>query len=53
MNRPYKKLNWKNIKYTVLKVIFNHNYRLDTPLGIYNVFYASLLKRVATDPFLN
>ena len=37
----------------VLEVISNHNYRLDTPLEIYNVFYASLLKRAATDPFPN
>ena len=38
---------------TVLKVISSHNYRLDTPPGIHNVFHASLLKRAATDPFLN
>ena len=37
----------------VLKVIFNHNYRLDTPLGIHNVFHASLLKRAAANPFPN
>ena len=37
----------------VLKVISSYNYRLDTPPGIHNVFYASLLKRAAADPFLN
>ena len=37
----------------VLKVISSHNYRLDTPPGIHNVFHASLLKRAAADPFLN
>ena len=52
-DKPCKKLNWKNTKYTVLKVISNHNYRLDTPPGIHDVFHASLLKRAAADPFLN
>ena len=50
-DRPYKKLDWKNGKYTVLKVISNYNYRLDTPPRIYNVFYISLLKRAADNPF--
>ena len=53
IDRPCKKLNWKNAKYTVLEVISGHNYRLDTPPGIHNVFHASLLKRAAADPFLN
>ena len=51
--KPCKKLDWKNTKYTVIKVISSYNYRLDTPPGIHNVFYASLLKRAAADPFLN
>ena len=37
----------------VLEVISSHNYKLDTPPGTHNVFYASLLKRAAADPFLN
>ena len=53
MDKPCKKLNWKNAKYTVLKVISSYSYRLDIPPGIYNVFYASLLKRAAADPFPN
>ena len=52
-DKLYKKLDWKNAKHTVLKVISSHNYKLDTPPGIYNVFHASLLKRAAADPFLN
>ena len=34
-------------------VISSYNYRLDTPPGNHNVFHASLLKRAATNPFLN
>ena len=52
-DRPCKKLNWKNAKYTVLEVISSHSYRLDTPPGIHDVFHASLLKRAAADPFPN
>ena len=37
----------------VLTVISSHNYRLDTPPGIHDVFHASLLKRAAADPFPN
>ena len=52
-DRPCKKLDWKNGKYTVLEVISSHSYRLDTPPGIHDVFHASLLKRAADDPFPN
>ena len=53
IDRLCKKLNWKNAKYTVLEIIFSHSYRLDTLPGIHDVFYASLLKCAAADPFLN
>ena len=53
IDKPCKKLDWKNAKYTVLKVISNHSYRLDTPPEIYDVFHASFLKRAAADPFPN
>ena len=52
-DKPCKKLDWKNSKYTVLEVISNHSYKLDTPPRIHNVFHISLLKRAADNPFPN
>ena len=49
-DHPKKKLDWVNAKYTMLKLIGSHAYRLDTPPGIYNIFYIILLKRAAEDP---
>ena len=53
MDRPYKKLHWKNSKYTVLKVISNYNYKLNTLLEIHDIFHVSLLKSAADNPFPN
>ena len=50
-DRPCKKLDWKNGNYTVLEVISNHSYRLDTPPRIYDIFHINLLKRTADYPF--
>ena len=49
-NRPSKKLDWVAAKYQVTKIIGSYACRLNTPLGIYNVFYISLLKRAPEDP---
>ena len=35
----------------MLEVISSHNYRLDTPPGIHDIFHISLLKRAADNPF--
>ena len=49
-DRLSKKLDAKHAKYTVTEVISPHNYRLDTPKGIHNVFHTKRLRLAATDP---
>ncbi|KAF7174428.1 hypothetical protein CNMCM5623_007171 [Aspergillus felis] len=41
----------KHAKFTVLKAIRSHAYQLDMLLGVYNIFYVSLLRPAASDPF--
>ena len=36
---PSRKLDMKHMKYKVVERIGSHAYRLDIPLGIYNVFH--------------
>ena len=48
--RPNRSLDHRYAKFTVLEVLGSHNYRLNTPPGIYNVFYTRLLRPASTDP---
>ena len=48
--RPCKKLDWKNAKYTVKELVGPHAVRLDTPPGIHPVFHVDLIHLAATDP---
>ena len=48
--RPNRSLDHRYTKFTVLEVLGSHNYRLNTPPGIYNVFYTRLLRPASTDP---
>jgi predicted aspartyl protease len=49
-DRPSKTLDVRNAKYTVIEVVGSHNYRLDTPPGISNVFHSQLLRLASNDP---
>lgn len=50
-NRPSKKLDARQAKYTVLAQVNPHAYRLNTPEGIHPVFHVDLLRPAANDPF--
>jgi hypothetical protein len=49
-DRVTKKFDWKNAKYTVLKVISPLAVRLDVPGGVYPTFHVNLLRPAANDP---
>jgi len=49
-DRPCKKFDVKNAKYTILKKVSSHAFRLDTPPGIHNVFHSVMLRPAAEDP---
>jgi hypothetical protein len=49
-DRPTKKLDAKNAKFTVVEAVGSHSYRLDTPPGIRNVFHSQLLRLALYDP---
>jgi Chromo (CHRromatin Organisation MOdifier) domain len=49
-DRPSKKLDARNAKFTVTEVVGSHSYRLDTPPGIHDVFHSRLLRPASTSP---
>jgi hypothetical protein len=49
-DRPSKTLDARHAKFTVTEVIGSHNYRLDTPRGIHNVFHSRLLRPANSSP---
>jgi transposase InsO family protein len=49
-DRPSRKLDWKNAKYTVTKVVSPHAVQLNLPPGIHPVFHVDLLRLAASDP---
>ena len=51
ISRLLKKLDYKNTKFTIIKVISSYSYRLSTPPRIYNIFYITLLQPAVNNPF--
>ena len=49
-DRPNKKLDWKNAKFTIIELIGIHAIQLDTPSGVHPVFHVDLLRPASTDP---
>ena len=49
-NRPSKSLDHRYTKLTVLEVLGSHNYRLNTPPGVHDVFHTRLLRPASSDP---
>ncbi|QSS72061.1 hypothetical protein I7I50_03115 [Histoplasma capsulatum G186AR] len=50
-DRPSRTLDYRHAKYTVTEVLGTHDYRLNTPPGIHDVFHTNLLRPAAEDPF--
>ena len=48
--RPKKGLDHRFRKFTVVEALGSHNYRLDTPPGLYDVFHSKLLRPAASSP---
>lgn len=42
--RPYKKLDWKNAKFTIQEIVSTHVVRLNTPPSIHLVFHVNLVR---------
>ena len=53
IDKPSKKLGNKAIKFTVIEVISPLSYKLNTPLGIYNVSNVNLLQPTTDDLLLS
>jgi transposase InsO family protein len=49
-DRPNRSLDHRYAKFTVTEVLGSHNYRLDTPPGIRNVFHTRLLRPASSNP---
>jgi hypothetical protein len=52
MDRPSRKLDQKYTKYMVIESVGSYIYRLDTLLGIHDVFHIRLLRPTDDEPLL-
>ena len=48
--RPSRKLDWKNAKYTVLKMVGPNAVKLNTPGRVHPVFNVNMLRLASSDP---
>ena len=53
MGRKSKKLDWKNVKYIIKKILNSYLVKLDTPKGINDVFYVNKLCAASINLFFN
>ena len=53
IRRDSKKLNWKNAKYIVKKIINSHLIKFDILSGLNNAFHVNKLRLVNDDLLLN
>ena len=49
IKRPSRKLDWKNLKYTVLEIIGPNAVKLNTPRRVYLVFNVNMLRLASSD----
>ena len=48
--RPSRKLDWKNLKYTVLEIVGPSAVKLNTPGRVHPVFNVNMLRLASSDP---
>jgi transposase InsO family protein/predicted aspartyl protease len=48
--RPSRKLDWKNLKYTVLEIVGPNAVKLNTPGRVHSVFNVNMLRLASSDP---
>ena len=53
MKKKNKKLNWKNIKYTIKKILNLYLIKLNISKNINDIFYVNKLYITNTDPLFN
>lgn len=45
-----KRVDARFVKFTVTEVVGSHSFRLDTPLGVHNIFHSKLLRLANSSP---
>ena len=53
MRKESKKLNWKNAKYIIKKILNSYSVKLDIPKNINDIFHIDKLYAINIDPFFS